>query len=199
MNNNIIGVDEVGRGSLVGSAIICAFRSTNKILKNFPYKLRDSKKLSKKNRILIYQELKYLKRKNLINYSIIFGKKKVIEKLNIHKTVMFCMSAAVKNVYENTDQIIVDGMFIPEDLKQLDIKAVVKADDKFLQVSAASIIAKCFRDGLMEKLHKCDNRFFWDKNAGYPTKKHIKSIKDLGISKFHRVTYRPISQFINKL
>ncbi|MDC1315841.1 ribonuclease HII [Alphaproteobacteria bacterium] len=199
MNNNIIGVDEVGRGSLVGSAIICAFRSTNKILKNIPYKLRDSKKLSKKNRILIYQELKYLKRKNLINYSIIFGKKKVIEKQNIHKTVMFCMSSAVKNVYKNTDQIIVDGMFIPEDLKQLDIKAVVKADDKFLQVSAASIIAKCFRDGLMEKLHKCDNRFFWDKNAGYPTKKHIKSIKDLGISKFHRVTYRPISQFINKL
>ena len=78
MNNNIIGVDEVGRGSLVGSAIICAFRSTNKILKNIPYKLRDSKKLSKKNRILIYQELKYLKRKNLINYSIIFGKKKLL-------------------------------------------------------------------------------------------------------------------------
>ena len=70
MNRNIIGVDEVGRGSLVGSAIICAFRSTDEFFQKFPYALRDSKKLSKRKREIIYEELKDLKRKKLINYSI---------------------------------------------------------------------------------------------------------------------------------
>lgn len=199
MSRNIIGVDEVGRGSLVGSAIICAFRSTDEFLQKFPYALRDSKKLSKKKREIIYKELKDLKRKKLINYSIIFGKKKTIEKHNIHKTVLWCMSAAVRKIHQNSDKIIIDGVFIPEDLKKLDIEAVVKADDKFPQVSAASIIAKCFRDELMAQLHEYDNRFFWDKNAGYPTKNHLSRIKNFGISQFHRITYQPISQFINKL
>ena len=199
MKNNIIGVDEVGRGSLVGSAIICAFKSTDDIFKNFPYELRDSKKLSKKKRELIYEELKKLKLQGDANYSITFGKKKFIEKYNIHKTVLWCMSSSVKKIYQNSDKIIIDGIFIPDDLKNLNIKAVIKADDKFAQVSAASIIAKCFRDNLMNKLHTYDNRFFWHKNAGYPTKSHIESIKNFGISKFHRETYQPISQFINKL
>ena len=199
MKNNIIGVDEVGRGSLVGSAIICAFRSTDEFFKNFPFTLRDSKKLSKKKRELIYNELRKLRHQGLVNYSITFGKKKIIEKYNIHKTVLWCMSSAVKNIYQKSDQVIVDGVFIPDDLKKLNIKAEVKADDKFPQVSAASIIAKCFRDDLMGKLHKCDDRFFWDKNAGYPTKNHLESIKNMGISKFHRFTYQPISHLINKL
>ncbi len=77
MKNNIIGVDEVGRGSLVGSAIICAFKSSDDIFKNFPYELRDSKKLSKKKRELIYEELKKLKLQGDANYSITFGKKKL--------------------------------------------------------------------------------------------------------------------------
>ena len=199
MKNNIIGVDEVGRGSLVGSAIICAFKSTDEVFKNFPYKIRDSKKLSKKKRELIFEELKKLKQKGVVDYSIIFGKKKIIEKYNIHKTILWCMSSSVKKIYRDSDKIIVDGIFIPDDLKNLNIKAIIKADDKFAQVSAASIIAKCFRDNLMNKLHTYDNRFFWHKNAGYPTKNHIENIKNFGISKFHRETYQPISQFINKL
>ena len=107
MNRNIIGVDEVGRGSLVGSAIICAFRSTDEFFQKFPFVLRDSKKLSKRKREIIYEELKDLKRKKLINYSIIFGKKKTIEKYNIHKTVLWCMGTAVRDIYQNSDKIFI--------------------------------------------------------------------------------------------
>ena len=199
MNNNIIGVDEVGRGSLVGSVIVCAFKSSNIFFKNFPYEVKDSKKLSKLKRNLIYKELRKEKFNGSIDYKICFGKKREIELLNIHNTVLNSMNKAVNKIYKNGDKVIIDGSFIPEKLKQMDIEAIIKADDKFPQVSAASIVAKCFRDKLMTNLHKLDERFFWDKNSGYPTKKHLQSIKLNGISDFHRKTYQPISKFINNL
>ncbi|MAV82524.1 MAG: ribonuclease HII [Pelagibacteraceae bacterium] len=199
MNNNIIGVDEVGRGSLVGSVIVCAFKSSNIFFKNFPYEIKDSKKLSKLKRNLIYKELRKEKFNGSIDYKICFGKKREIELLNIHNTVLNSMNKAVNKIYKNGDRVIIDGSFIPEKLKQMDIEAIIKADDKFPQVSAASIVAKCFRDKLMTNLHKLDERFFWDKNSGYPTKKHLQSIKLNGISDFHRKTYQPISKFINNL
>ena len=199
MNNNIIGVDEVGRGSLVGSVIVCAFKSSNIFFKNFPYEIKDSKKLSKLKRNLIYKELRKEKFNGSIDYKICFGKKREIELLNIHNTVLNSMNKAVNKIYKNGDKVIIDGSFIPEKLKQMDIEAIIKADDKFPQVSAASIVAKCFRDKLMTNLHKLDERFFWDKNSGYPTKKHLQSIKLNGISDFHRKTYQPISKFINNL
>jgi len=199
MNNNIIGVDEVGRGSLVGSVIVCAFKSSNIFFKNFPYEIKDSKKLSKLKRNLIYKELRKEKFNGSIDYKICFGKKREIELLNIHNTVLNSMNKAVNKIYKNGDKVIIDGSFIPEKLKQMDIEAIIKADDKFPQVSAASIVAKCFRDKLMTNLHKIDERFFWDKNSGYPTKKHLQSIKLNGISDFHRKTYQPISKFINNL
>lgn len=199
MNDNIIGVDEVGRGSLVGSVIICAFRSTNNFFSSYPYTLRDSKKTSKRKRELIFQDLKKYKLNGEIDYSIIFGKKITIEKINIHETVLLSMTKSVRTIHQKNDLIIIDGNFIPIGLKNLNSKSVIKADDKFPQVSAASIIAKCFRDELMCKLHELDNRFSWDQNAGYPTKKHIDSINKYGISTFHRKSYKPISRLINKL
>ncbi len=156
MNNNIIGVDEVGRGSLVGSVIVCAFKSSNIFFKNFPYEIKDSKKLSKLKRNLIYKELRKEKFNGSIDYKICFGKKREIELLNIHNTVLNSMNKAVNKIYKNGDKVIIDGSFIPEKLKQMDIEAIIKADDKFPQVSAASIVAKCFRDKLMTNLHKLD-------------------------------------------
>ena len=199
MKNNIIGVDEVGRGSLVGSVIVCAFRSSDTFFNNFPYEIRDSKKLSKKKREVIYDQLKKEKFKGSISYKLSFGKKKEIERLNIHNSVLNSMFKAVSEIYQDKDEIIIDGSYIPEGLKKLNVRAVVKGDDKFVQISAASIIAKCFRDELMSKLHKYDERFFWNKNSGYPTKNHLDSIKTNGISEFHRKTYHPISNFIHKL
>ena len=98
MNNNIIGVDEVGRGSLVGSVIVCAFKSSNIFFKNFPYEIKDSKKLSKLKRNLIYKELRKEKFNGSIDYKICFGKKREIELLNIHNTVLNSMNKAVNKM-----------------------------------------------------------------------------------------------------
>ena len=198
MNSHITGVDEVGRGSLVGSLVVCAFRSKNELFEKLPFSVKDSKKITKKNRELIYDFFKKNNNKDF-NYSIVIGKKREIEDLNIHHAVLLAMKKAIFKLNALEDEIIIDGKFTPSDISKYNIRAVIKADDKYPQVSAASIIAKCFRDRLLEKLHRIEKFYRWDKNAGYATKSHLDAIKIYGVSKFHRRTYQPITQIINKL
>ena len=198
MSDFIIGVDEVGRGSLVGSVIICAFRSKNALFDLLPFSVKDSKKINKKQRESIYNY--FHENKNLnCSYQITFGKKRDIEELNIHKVVLQSMSTAVKAISKPSDKIIIDGNFIPEDLKEFQVSSLIKADDKIKQVSAASIIAKVFRDKLISRLHFFENKYGWNKNAGYGTKNHLEAINKYGISPFHRKTYQPISRLIKEL
>ena len=195
MSNFIVGVDEVGRGSLVGSVIICAFRSRDDLFELLPFSIKDSKKINKKQREEIYNYFKSNKNPNY-SYQITFGKKRDIEKLNIHKVVLQSMSIAIKTIAKTSDQIIIDGKFIPEDLNKFQVSSLIKADDKINQVSAASIMAKVFRDKLVLKLHQFEGRYEWNKNAGYGTKSHLNAIDKYGISPFHRKTYQPISRLI---
>ena len=195
MSNFIVGVDEVGRGSLVGSVIICAFRSRDDLFELLPFSVKDSKKINKKQREKIYKYFKSNKNPNY-SYQITFGKKRDIEKLNIHKVVLQSMSIAIKTIAKTSDQIIIDGKFIPEDLNKFQVSSLIKADDKINQVSAASIMAKVFRDKLVLKLHQFEGRYEWNKNAGYGTKSHLNAIDKYGISPFHRKTYQPISRLI---
>ena len=195
MSNFIVGVDEVGRGSLVGSVIICAFRSRDDLFELLPFSVKDSKKINKKQREEIYKYFKGNKNPNY-SYQITFGKKRDIEKLNIHKVVLQSMSIAIKTIAKTSDQIIIDGKFIPEDLNKFKVSSLIKADDKINQVSAASIMAKVFRDKLVSKLHQFEGRYEWNKNAGYGTKNHLNAIDKYGISPFHRKTYQPISRLI---
>ena len=198
MSDFIIGVDEVGRGSLVGSVIICAFRSKNALFDLLPFSVKDSKKINKKQRESIYNY--FHENKNLnFSYQITFGKKRDIEELNIHKVVLQSMSTAVKAISKPSDKIIIDGKFVPEDLKEFQVSSLIKADDKINQVSAASIIAKVFRDKLISRLHFFENKYGWNKNAGYGTKNHLEAINKYGISPFHRKTYQPISRLIKEL
>ena len=198
MSDFIIGVDEVGRGSLVGSVIICAFRSKNALFDLLPFSVKDSKKINKKQRESIYNY--FHENKNLnCSYQITFGKKRDIEELNIHKVVLQSMSTAVKAISKPSDKIIIDGKFVPEDLKEFQVSSLIKADDKINQVSAASIIAKVFRDKLISRLHFFENKYGWNKNAGYGTKNHLEAINKYGISPFHRRTYQPISRLIKEL
>jgi len=198
MSDFIIGVDEVGRGSLVGSVIICAFRSKNTLFDLLPFSVKDSKKINKKQRESIYNY--FHTNKNLdCSYQITFGKKRDIEELNIHKVVLQSMSIAVKAISKPSDKIIIDGKFVPEDLKEFQVSSLIKADDKINQVSAASIIAKVFRDKLISRLHFFENKYGWNKNAGYGTKNHLEAINKYGISPFHRKTYQPISRLIKEL
>ena len=198
MSNFIVGVDEVGRGSLVGSVIVCAFKSKNSLFETLPFSVKDSKKINKKQREKIYKF--FQENKNLeYSYQIIFGKKRDIEKFNIHNVVLQSMSKAIKSISNTQDKVIIDGKFIPNNLEKYQVVPMIKADDKINQVSSASIIAKVFRDKVISRLHNIDNKYDWNKNAGYGTKSHLSAIDSHGISHFHRRTYQPISRLIKEL
>ena len=198
MSNHIVGIDEVGRGSLVGSAVVCAFRSDDKFFQTLPFEVIDSKKISQKKREMIYDFFTSNKSLNF-SYKIVIAKKKEIEQKNIHKAILDSMAKAAVGISKMSDRIIIDGKFLPEELIRFKAQTLVKADIKIKQVSAASIIAKVYRDKILKKLHLKEAFYGWNKNAGYGTKNHLDAITSIGISKFHRKTYQPISKLITKL
>ena len=198
MSDHIVGIDEVGRGSLVGSAVVCAFRSDDKFFQSLPFEVIDSKKISQKKREMIYDFFTSNKSLNF-SYKIVIAKKKEIEQKNIHKAILDSMAKAAVGISKMSDRIIIDGKFVPEELIRFKAETLVKADIKIKQVSAASIIAKVYRDKILKKLHLKEAFYGWNKNAGYGTKNHLDAIISIGISKFHRKTYQPISKLITKL
>ncbi len=198
MSDHIVGIDEVGRGSLVGSAVVCAFRSDDKFFQSLPFEVIDSKKISQKKREMIYDFFTSNKSLNF-SYKIVIAKKKEIEQKNIHKAILDSMAKAAVGISKMSDRIIIDGKFLPEELIRFKAETLVKADIKIKQVSAASIIAKVYRDKILKKLHLKEAFYGWNKNAGYGTKNHLDAITSMGISKFHRKTYQPISKLITKL
>ena len=198
MSDHIVGIDEVGRGSLVGSAVVCAFRSNDKFFQSLPFEVIDSKKISQKKREMIYDFFTSNKSLNF-SYKIVIAKKKEIEQKNIHKAILDSMAKAAVGISKMSDRIIIDGKFLPEELIRFKAETLVKADIKIKQVSAASIIAKVYRDKILKKLHLKEAFYGWNKNAGYGTKNHLDAITSIGISKFHRKTYQPISKLITKL
>ena len=198
MSDYIVGIDEVGRGSLVGSAVVCAFRADDQFFQTLPFEVIDSKKISQKKREVIYDFFTSNKSLNF-SYKIVIAKKKEIEQKNIHKAILDSMAKAAVGISKMSDRIIIDGKFLPEELIRFKAETLVKADIKIKQVSAASIIAKVYRDKILKKLHLKEAFYGWNKNAGYGTKNHLDAITSKGISKFHRKTYQPISKLITKL
>ena len=181
----IAGVDEVGRGSLIGpvyaSAVILK-KSIN------PKLLKDSKSLSKKEREYLYT---YIKKNS--TWSIGKASVKEIEKLNILQASLLAMKRAIKKLKKKPTHVLIDGNKTPE-LENYNLKSVVKGDKKIPSISAASIIAKVSRDKFITTLSKKNKGYDWDKNFGYGTKQHLKALKKLGITKHHRKTFSPISK-----
>ena len=184
----IAGVDEVGRGSLVGPVYAAAVILNKNINKK---KLRDSKKISKKSREILE---KYIKENSF--WSIASASIKEIEKLNILNASLLAMKRAIKKLEIKPNLVLIDGNQIP-DIKNYNLKFVIKGDQKIPEISAASIIAKVTRDRLIKKISKKHKGYYWDKNAGYGTQKHLKAIKKLGITKYHRKKYKPIYNILS--
>ena len=183
----LAGVDEVGRGSLIGpvyAAAVILQKSVNKKL------LKDSKKLSKEKR----EELYYYIKKNSI-WAIGQASTREIEKINILQASLLAMKRAITKLKRKPSLILIDGNKLP-DLKNYNLKYIIKGDQKIASISAASIIAKVSRDKFIKKLSKQFNGYGWDTNSGYGTKEHLKAIKKLGITKYHRKTFSPISNFV---
>ena len=188
MKKIIAGVDEVGRGSLVGPVYAAAVILNKKI--NIK-KIKDSKKLTKKNREIL---CKYL-RKNSI-WAIGYASLKEIEKYNILNASLLAMKRAIKKLKKKPSLVLVDGNKLPE-IKNYSLKSIIKGDQKIPSISAASIIAKVSRDRLVTKMSKKFKRYLWDKNSGYGTKDHIKAIKKFGITKHHRKTFQPVYNMLS--
>tara|TARA_B100000902_G_scaffold296627_1_gene283639 strand:+ start:855 stop:1454 length:600 start_codon:yes stop_codon:yes gene_type:complete len=188
MKKKLAGVDEVGRGSLIGPVYAAAVIFKVNINKK---KLNDSKKLSKKKRELLE---KYIKRNSY--WSIGSASLKEIERLNILNASLLAMKRAIKKLKVKPKKILIDGNKIPK-MKNYNLKFVIKGDQKIPEISAASIIAKVSRDRLMKKMSKNNIDYSWDKNAGYGTKDHLSAIKKLGVTKHHRKKFRPIYNILS--
>tara|TARA_A100001388_G_scaffold258182_1_gene224518 strand:- start:785 stop:1381 length:597 start_codon:yes stop_codon:yes gene_type:complete len=188
INLNIAGVDEVGRGSLIGpvyaSAVILKKECDIK-------KLKDSKQLTKKKREILN---KYIKKNSY--WSIASASKKEIEKLNILNATLLAMQRAIKKLKKKPKIVLIDGNRIPK-MKNYNLKYVIKGDQKVPQISAASIIAKVSRDNLMKKISKNFMKYQWIRNCGYGTRDHLSAIKKFGITKHHRKTFKPIHNILS--
>ena len=181
----IAGVDEVGRGSLIGpvyAAAVILNKSINKKL------LKDSKKLTKINREILS---KYIKENSV--WAIGKASVKEIEKINILQASLLAMKRAIQKLKKKPNLVLVDGNKLPN-LKNYKLRSIIKGDQKIPSISAASIIAKVTRDKIITNLGKKFKGYHWGQNYGYGTKQHLKAIKNLGITSQHRKTFSPINK-----
>ena len=184
MKNNLItaGVDEVGRGCLAGPVVSAAVILNDKIDLKL---INDSKKINFQNRLKISEIIK----QNSC-YAVGLASVNEIFKINILQAALLSMKRAIDKLEKKPDQILIDGPFAPKGLKNY--KTIIKGDEKIKCISAASIIAKTYRDLLMIKLSEKFTHYAWERNFGYGTKAHMEGLKKFGISSHHRKGFKPI-------
>ena len=180
--NLIAGVDEVGRGPLVGPVVAaCVILPKDYTLEG----LTDSKKLSEKKREYFFDIIK----KDAIAVGIGIVDNNIIDEINIYEATKKAMTEAINNLSKKPDIVLTDAMKLNIDVP---IVPIIKGDLKSITISAASVIAKVTRDRMMENLDKEYPFYNFKNNKGYPTKDHINAIEKYGILKEHRKTYAPI-------
>ena len=188
MKKVIAGVDEVGRGSLVGPV----FAATVVFKKNVDKKkIIDSKKLSRNQRNFLE---KYIKKNSI--WTIGSASLKEIEKLNILNASLLAMKRSIKKLKSKPSLIMIDGNKLPI-MSGYKLKSIIKGDEKIAEISAASIIAKVSRDRLISKMSKKFTKYAWNRNSGYGTKQHLRAIKKFGVTKHHRKKFGPIHYILS--
>ncbi len=184
----IAGVDEVGRGCLAGPVVSAAVIFKQGINLKI---LKDSKKISYKKREEISEHIRHNS-----YYAIGLATVEEILNLNILQASLLSMKRAVNQLKIKPNLILVDGNFAPKGLKNC--KTIINGDEKIKVISAASIIAKDFRDKLMIKLSEKFSNYAWQTNFGYGTKAHLDGLKKFGITSHHRKSFKPIHKILSK-
>ena len=177
-----IGCDEAGRGCLAGPVVAAAVILPS----NFKSKLiRDSKKLNFNER----QEAKAIIMEKAISFAIGILDNHAIDKHNILNASFLAMHQALDQMNLEGGHLLIDGnRFIP--YRDFAHTCIIKGDDKFLSIAAASILAKCHRDDLMVQLHEQFPMYGWIENKGYPTELHRQAIITHGPTSFHRRSFK---------
>ena len=180
INNIEVGIDEAGRGCLAGPVVSAAVI----LPKDFDYPIvRDSKKLSEKKRKEAYDIIV----KNALNYSISVILPEAIDKLNILQATMLSMHNCL-DYMEGFNHILVDGNYFNK-YKDIPHTCVIKGDNTYYSIAAASILAKVSRDDYMKQLHNEFPKYKWESNKGYGSEEHINMIKEIGITEHHRKSF----------
>ncbi len=184
----IAGVDEVGRGPLIGAVVTAAvILDPSKPIAG----LNDSKKLSEKKRLLLVEEIKA----KALSWSLGRAEVEEIDSLNILHATMLAMERAVAGLQIQPEWVLIDGNRVPEGLKGR-ASAVVKGDSLVPEISAASILAKVARDAEMTALHQQYPQYNFAGHKGYPTAEHLAAIKQFGILAQHRRSFRPVRELL---
>jgi len=186
----ICGIDEAGRGPLCGPVYASAVILDSDLVIN---NLKDSKKLSKKNRDILYDEIK----SKAVDYAYATASVEEIDKINILQASLLAMKRAFNLLNTKPDFIYIDGLYCP-DIKLLPMEAVVRGDSLIKAISAASVIAKVERDKHMVQLDQDYPEYNLKKHKGYPTKEHLQLISQHGINEIYRLSFKPIKELINK-
>ena len=186
------GVDEVGRGPLIGDVVAAAV-----ILPvDCQLPLRDSKKLNEAKREMLAEQIK----QQAIAYAVTTASPAEIDELNILHATMLAMQRAVQQLHDEghqIDYVYVDGNRCPQ-ISQ-NCQPVVKGDDRVMEISAASILAKVYRDQQMLELHDKYPQYGFDKHKGYPTAQHLAALQEFGMIPDYRKSFKPVKQLLSKI
>lgn len=181
----VAGIDEVGRGPLAGPVVTAAVI----IDQNFDLiEVNDSKKLSAQKRCELYPKIL----SEAVSVAVGVKDARIIDQVNIYEADRLAMAQAVSNLDCQPDALLVDAMDVPVAIPQVKL---IKGDAKSNSIAAASIIAKVFRDKLMEDYAKIYPEYHFELNVGYGTKDHLAAIQQYGPTPIHRKTFAPISAF----
>jgi ribonuclease HII len=177
----ICGVDEAGRGPLMGPVCAAAVILPEGVELEG---VNDSKKLSEKKREALFEVIK----EKALAYSVAFASVEEIEEVNILNATYLAMNRAIEGLKLSADYALIDGNRVPKDIK-IDCETVVKGDAKSLSIAAASILAKVSRDRLVLEYDKELPEYGFAAHKGYGTAAHIEAIKKYGPSKYHRPAF----------
>ncbi|MCF6360165.1 MAG: ribonuclease HII [Cyclobacteriaceae bacterium] len=182
------GCDEAGRGCLAGPVVAAAVILPKKYKNSL---LNDSKKLTSKNREQLRTEIE----KDALAYAVAFVDHKEIDEINILNASFLAMHRAVVKLSKIPELLLIDGnRFKP--YPNINHECIIKGDSKYLSIAAASILAKTYRDEYMLKLDSEFPGYGWAKNMGYPTKEHREGIRKLGVTPYHRMSFRLLPEQI---
>ena len=181
------GVDEVGRGCLAGPVVSAAVILKKGINLNL---LKDSKKIKFNRRQKISEHIK-----NNSYFAIGIASVQEILNLNILQASLLSMKRAIEKLKIKPNLTFIDGNFAPVGLKNY--KTIINGDEKVKVISAASIIAKVYRDRLMIRLSEKFSNYAWESNFGYGTKAHLEGLKKFGITSHHRKGFKPVHKILS--